>query len=201
MVTGTVRKQQLLVASVGVLLGSAAWLLAAGTTPPPAPTLGAGGGIALIEPQADADVRGFVAACELAEANEIPRLRELADSEDALVAGRAIAALGRLGVLHDDPQLLEHLADSRPRVRHETIIALGPSGDRHMVPLLIPILEDEDLQAQLLAITSLGQLGATDALNELIETPGTDPTVKAFAQGALNPISVPRLLATTGGLQ
>lgn len=192
--------QQLIVAGVGVVLASATWLLASGSTPPPAPSLGPGGGIALLEPGKDSDVPGFVAACEMAEANEIPRLRELASSEDPLVAGRAIAALGRLGGLHDDPGLEGYLQDPRPRVRHEAILGLGSGGDRHVIPLLIPILDDKDPQAKLLAITSLGQLGAIDELTALIETT-TDPTVRTFAQGAVKPISVPRLLATTGSLQ
>jgi HEAT repeat protein len=69
------------------------------------------------------------------------------------------------------------------------------------VPLLIPILEGRDRQARLLAISALGQLGATDVLTPLLEAPSTDATTRAFVQEALRPVSVPSLLSTTAGLK
>ncbi len=186
----------------GAILGTATWLLASAVAPPaPLPTTGSVEDTVLFEPLLESEVSSFVTACELADASEIPRLRQMAGSEDPLVAGRAIAALGRLGSVHDDPELLKHLQDPRPRVRHETIIDLGSSGEKHVVPLLIPILEEKDSQAQLLAITALGQLGATASLTELAQAPGTDPTTRAFAKGALQTIPVPEFLATTVGLK
>lgn len=192
-------RARLLVVGAGVALGTAAWLFATGgeTQPPP----DGAAGVALFEPERDTDVSGFVAACDLSVEGDIPRLRELARSESPLVAGRAIAALGRLGHLHDDPKLQEHLRDPRPRVRHETIVALGNGGKSHVIPLLIPILQDEDRQARFLAIAALGQLGARDHLTTLIEAPGTDPATRDFARATMTPYTVPDILATTAGLR
>lgn len=157
-------------------------------------------GVALFEPDREADVSGFVAACDLANEHDVPRLRELARSDSPLVAGRAIAALGRLDRLHDDPRLHDHLRDPRPRVRHETIIALGNGGRDHVIPLLIPILEDRDLQARFLAISALGKLGARGTITELIDAPGTDSATRDFARATMTPYTVPDIMATTGSL-
>ena len=193
-------RQKLFVVSVAVIFGTAAWLPFAGSANRPpsnpiSPTV-----TALSEPKLQSDVPGFLAACSAADAGEIPRLRELAQTESPLVVGRAIAALGRLRRLHDDPRLLEYLRDPRDRVRHETIIALGSSGETHVVPLLIPFLEG-GLQARLLAITALGHLGAHDELTRLLQAPATDATTRAFVRAALHPVGVPSLLSTTGGLK
>lgn len=192
-------RARLIVAGAGVVLGTATWLFAtSGGTPPPPDGVT---GVALFEPERETDVSGFVAACDIAGEHDVPRLRELARSDSPLVAGRAIAALGRLDRLHDDPKLKDHLDDSRPRVRHETIIALGNGGRDHVIPLLIPILEDEDQQTRYLAISALGQLGAHDALNQLIASPSTDAATRDFARATMTPYTVPEILATTGSLE
>ena len=194
-------RQKLFVVSLAVILGTAAWLPFAGSANRPPSNPISPGVTALSEPERQSDVPGFITACGAADAGEIPRLRELAQTETSLVVGRAIAALGRLRGLHDDPRLLDYLRDPRDRVRHETIIALGSSGEKHVVPLLIPIVQGGELQARLLAITALGQLGAHDELTRLLQAPGTDATTRAFVRGALHPAVVPSLLSTTAGLK
>ena len=128
-------RQKLFVISLAVILGTAAWLPFAGSASRPLPNPSSPTVTRLSEPEQQSDVPGFIAACWAADAEEIPRLRELAQTENPLVVGRAIAALGRLRGLHDDPRLLNYLRDPRDRVRHETIIGLGSSGERHVVHL------------------------------------------------------------------
>ena len=194
-------RQKLFVISLAVILGTAAWLPFAGSASRPLPNPSSPTVTRLSEPEQQSDVPGFIAACWAADAEEIPRLRELAQTENPLVVGRAIAALGRLRGLHDDPRLLNYLRDPRDRVRHETIIGLGSSGERHVVPLLLTILEGGEHQARLLAIIALGQLGAHDELTRLLKASATDATTRSFVHGALHPADVPPLLSTTAGLK
>jgi hypothetical protein len=194
-------RQKLFVISFAVILGTAAWLPFAGSVNRPKRNPRPPAATALFEPERQSDVPGFIAACWAADAEEIPRLRELAQTETSLVVGRAIAALGRLRSLHDDPRLLAYLRDPRDRVRHETIIGLGASGEKRVVPLLLPILEGGEPQARLLAISALGQLGAHDELTRLLQAPATDAITRAFVRGALHPADVPPLLSTTTGLK
>ena len=194
-------RQKLFVISFAVILGTAVWLPFAGSANRPPSKPFDPGVTALSCPERQSDVPGFLAACSAADADEIPRLRELAQTGNPLVVGRAIAALGRLRRLHDDPRLLDYLRDPRDRVRHETIIALGSSGEKHVVPLLVPIADGREHQARLLAITALGQLGAVDELTRLLQAPATDATTRAFLREALHPAGVPPLLSTTAGLK
>ena len=152
-------------------------------------------------PAAQADLQSLVAACRSADATDAARLRELAASPDPAVAGNAIAALGRLHEVHKDPALLQKLQDPRPRVRHEVIAALGGCGDPAAARLLVPLLTGKDDQARMLAIQGLAQLGVTDPLDRLLQDPGLTPATRTFVQSARAPVRVPRLLATTGGLE
>ena len=72
----------------GAILGTATWLLASSVAPPaPLPATGSVEDTVLFEPLLESEVPGFIAACELADEEEIPRLREMAGSEDPLIAG------------------------------------------------------------------------------------------------------------------
>lgn len=142
-----------------------------------------------------------VAAIHLAERIDADSLRRLAEDEDPRVAGNAIGALGRLGEVDADSDLVDKLDDPRPRVRHEVVAALGHGKDPAAARHLVPLLKSEDEQARLLAIQSLARLGVHEPLRALVEDPATDARTKAFARAASRPPAVPELLATTSGLR
>lgn len=201
-----VRAEHILIAELCLLAAGAAWLgMGVAALPPasPAPPAAAApaGTAALAEPVDQSGLHAFVAACAAADGAAIPRLQELAASPDAAVAGNAIRALGRLKAADRVPGLAALLADGRPRVRHEAIAALGNSGNPDSARLLEPMLYGEDGQGRMLAIQSLVQLGATDALQRLAADPATDPGTRQFLRAATRPLRVPRLLATTAGVE
>lgn len=200
----TTAERRLLVGIGSGLCAGAMLLLLAVPSAPPAP---AKGFAAPLSPLADArpraqqtGVAALVAACSTATAADLSRLRLLAASEDPLVAGNAIRALGRMRAVHQDEQLLQRLDDAAPRVRHELIAALGQCGDATAARWLEPRLYEQDQQARYLAIQALLQLHATGALQRLLQDPRTDASTRAFAQAAAAPLGVPSLLATTAGL-
>ena len=107
-----------------------------------------------------------------AGAGEIEGLVELAThAEDPLVAGTAIAALGRLGAFRATPALVPLLDDPRPRIRQEALVAAGASGDRRFVALLVARLGSVGVTP--LVIQALGRLGGAAAREALV---GLDPS-------------------------
>ncbi|MGE3172515.1 MAG: HEAT repeat domain-containing protein [Planctomycetota bacterium] len=179
------------------LVAAATWFVpgAAEERPPadPAPP------VVLAAPTDAAELRRFVAGCEAADANALPRLRELVASPDPVVAGNAVRALGRLQPDGSEATFAALLHDPRPRVRAEAIAALGAGGDPGAARLLEPLVRVDDRQVRLLAIQALAQLGATDALQRVAADPGAAAETRAFARAASRPVRVPRLLASTVG--
>jgi len=113
---------------------------------------------------APAEVRQFVAFAASAGHDQVPYLRRHAlESESPLVVGNSIRALGRLGAVIRDEQLLGMLADPRLRVRQELVRALGESGDPRAVPPLAKVLQSEDENLRTLAIQALGRIGSDEA--------------------------------------
>jgi HEAT repeat protein len=144
----------------------------------------------LADPTTPAEVRAVVAFCDRARASDAGALRETAlRGRNVLAAGNAIRALGRIGMVSSDPDLVALLRDPRERVRHEAILALGQSGDPGAVPHLEPIaMDDGDPRAQLLAIGALGRLGGPRAdtrLQEILASASCTPEQIAFAREAL----------------
>lgn len=153
------------------------------------------------EPGDRPGLRRLMAACAAADEAAIPRLQKLGASPDPAVAGNAIRALGRLQAADGDPAIVAMLRDERPRVRHEAIVALGASGNPASIPLLEPLLQGRDHQGRLLAIQALAQLGATEVLQRLVADPATDAGTRSFVRAASQPVHVPRLLASTAGIE
>ena len=135
------------------------------------------------------EVREVVRHTRQAKEEDIPALLEAALlSEDPLVAGNAIRALGRLKAVSQDTRLVALLKDPRKRVRQEIVVALGRSQDQRMVDTLLPFLSDEDETLRTLALQALGRLGgrkARDAIRSVIDNEKASTIARAFARSAL----------------
>lgn len=118
-----------------------------------------------LEPETSADVRALIAFCDAATALDTPDLRHAAlEASNPLVAGNAVRALGRLGLVEArDAELVALLRDERPRLRQEIIVALGKSGDPAAVVLLVPLLETTGGMLRPLVVQALVRLGGPEA--------------------------------------
>lgn len=136
-----------------------------------------------------ADVRAVRRFCRDADTSDLVQLRSMALAADPLVAGNAIAALGRLRAVIEDAQLVELLHDPRQRIRQAVVVALGDSGDPRAVAMLVPALDDRSPELRPLVIRALGRLGAAAPLRELLTDPrGSEPD-RIFARTALTEIA------------
>lgn len=109
----------------------------------------------------DAELRAVTRFCRAAGPKDVPELRIAAlHSRDALVAGNAVRALGRLGRVVDDVRLLALLEDERLRVRQEVVLALGLSGDTRAVGPLEHFLEQADAEIKPLIEQALRRLAS-----------------------------------------
>ncbi|MCP3915267.1 MAG: hypothetical protein GY711_06910 [bacterium] len=116
------------------------------------------------------EVREVIRYCRSAGPERAAHLRSAAlASDDPLVVGNAVRALGRLGVFASDVELARLLDDPRQRVRQEAIRALGASGDATDLPRLSSILNKRDPTLGPLAIEAIGRL-RDGAGRELLES-------------------------------
>lgn len=149
------------------------------------------------------EVRQVVHYARDAASEDIATLTHMATrSEDPLVAGNAIRALGRLNALAGDPELVALINDSRLRVRQETVIALGLSGNAEMVDHLLPVLEEEENGLRHLAIQALGRLGgpvARKRLEEVLHDGNATEADRTFARSALDEVDDPRKVSVRPG--
>lgn len=138
------------------------------------------------------EVRRVVHFTRDAQRGDRSLLREMAlRSQNALVAGHAIRALGRLKSVAGDPGLVALLHDPRLRVRQETVVALGLSDDSTMVGRLLPLLEAGDADLRPLVIQALGRLGdhrAVAPIRGLLRDPESTKTERVFARQAVEAI-------------
>ncbi len=125
-----------------------------------------------------------------ADSGDIPALRTMAlESEDPLVAGNAIKALGRMNALSGDEEIFALLDDKRPRIRQEMVTALGLSGDSAAVEKLLPLLDSSGPNLRPLVIQALGRIGGKPAKErlEIIARNESEPrTDRVFARTALD---------------
>jgi HEAT repeat protein len=134
------------------------------------------------------EVRAVVRLAREAKLEDVPALRRAAlESPDPLVAGNAIAALGRLGKVAGDAELLALFDDPRPRLAQELVAALGRSGDASAVPRLAAVLRERDETLRSLALQALGRLGGAEAralAAAALADPRSGEVERAFAQEA-----------------
>ncbi len=138
-----------------------------------------------LDPTTPADVREILRYCEAAGSEQIADLRRAAlESSHPLAVGNALRALGRLGAVMGDPDLLALVEDERPRVRQELVMALGVSGDPAALGMLSPLLDSEP-GLRPLVIQALGRLGGDQARAILATVRPSDETERAYLRTAL----------------
>lgn len=109
--------------------------------------------------ESDGDLRVFLREVKAAGREDEDDLRHLAlHSKDPLVAGNAIRALGRLGLVAGDEEWTALLDDPRMRVRQEIVRALGQSKDPRVAAVLHRMSNGNDPTLRTIAIHSLAQL-------------------------------------------
>lgn len=138
-------------------------------------------------------------------------LHEITDP-DAQVRCNIAAALARIGDPQTDPQIIDAqltlLEDDQPEVRAQAAGALGELGDERAILPLRLLLQDSDPLVIRATVLALGLLGASSALEDILEildiasTPPVDRVWQAvresaiFALGMLNDTrAVPALVA------
>ena len=143
----------------------------------------------LWQPRTPEDVRELVHFCREATSEHVLELRSVAlSSDDPLVVGNALRALGRLHAVAKDPELIALVGDERPRVRQEVVVALGNSGYPPVVGDLLPLLDRGDAALRPLVLDALGRVGGTKArerLTEVLEDSSTSSIDRTFARAAL----------------
>lgn len=146
-------------------------------------------GALIQEPVTQADARSMIRFCDRASAGQRNALRETAlQAKDPLAAANAVRALGRLGAVLGDAELVALLRDPRERVRDETILALGEGRDEAAVALLAPLAQGDDPKVRTLAIRAIGRAGggqAESALADVLRRPSATREELAFARAAL----------------
>ena len=120
-------------------------------------------------PQAAASLRA------LGDAAAVPALMDALADPSGSVQREAAIALGHLGDLRAVPALIDALgatnimAEERRGLRENLVNALGRLGDRRAVPALIRALNDYDKHVRNAALTSLAELGGSQAEGALID--------------------------------
>ncbi len=120
-------------------------------------------------PQAAASLRA------LGDAAAVPALMDALTDPSRAVQREAAVALGHLGDLRAVPALIDALgatnimAEERRGLRENLVNALGRLGDRRAVPALIRALKDYDKHVRSAALTSLAELGGSQAEDALID--------------------------------
>jgi HEAT repeat protein len=136
-----------------------------------------------------AEVRTVTRFCNKAGPGDIAALRHAATkSDDPLVVGNALRALGRLGAFAGDAELEALLADERQRVRQEAVIALGYSGSAGAVERLVPLAEERDPMLRPLVLQALGRLGGEQAravLKSVLSDASSSEAERALAREGL----------------
>jgi len=134
-------------------------------------------------------MRAAIRYCQNAPSAAIPELRRLAlSARDPLLAGNAVRALGRLGVVANDQHLVALIRDPRLRMRQEAVVALGVDGDPTAVEPLASILAGTDATIRPLAIEALGKAGGETArklLEAVLQDRRAPEIDRVFARAAL----------------
>lgn len=136
-----------------------------------------------------AEVRRVVKFCRKAGPESLASLRDAAlRSPDPLVAGNALRALGRLGAVIDDPELVRLIEDPRQRLRQEAVLALGRSRSQAAVQHLAPLLEWDDPVLRPLVLQALASLGgerSREILRSVLDDDRSSATERLIARKGL----------------
>jgi len=109
-------------------------------------------------------------------------------SEDPLVAGNAVLALGRLQAFSSESALLALVSDPRLRVRQDAVKACGLDSSDSALSHLEGVLEEGDPSVRPLALQSLGRIGGARAetlLRNIADDRAASRTDRVFARAAL----------------
>ena len=112
---------------------------------------------------------------ELGDTAAVPALMDALADPSRAVQREAAIALGHLGDLRAVPALIDALGapnlmtEERRGLREDLVNALGRLGDRRAVPSLIRALNDYDKHVRSAALTSLAELGGSQAEDALID--------------------------------
>jgi hypothetical protein len=124
--------------------------------------------------------------------SDVPELRLAAlESDDPYVVGNAIHALGILGRVAGDRELIAMIDDPRLRVRQELVRSLGASSDVSAVAVLGRVIAGDDPTLRPLALQALGRLGGDEArrlIASTLDDPRSDAVELAFARAAARSI-------------
>ena len=154
-----------------------------------APATGGLAGLSETRATSPAAVREVLRLTRDATPEDRVALRRAAlESDDALVAGNAAKALGRLKLFSSDPELLALLSDPRPRVRQDAAQACGADGREAAVPALIAASADADAACRTLIVAALGRIGGSEARDFVLRAandPARSETERVFAREAL----------------
>ena len=88
-------------------------------------------------------------------------------SDDLLLKGSALYAMGRTGEVHWLECLVPETRNPSPPLRFEAANACGQLEEEDAIPHLIPLMQDDDLQVQLSAIRAVGAIGGSLAKKAL----------------------------------
>ncbi len=112
------------------------------------------------------------------------------DSDDELIKGSALKAMGHSINKRWLPEVGKDLSNAAPLLRYEAVMAAGEMGSDELLQPIINLTGDHDREVQLAAVWSLGQIGGPEAsrfLKEIGES--DDETMAAAALEALDEIT------------
>ncbi|HID49138.1 MAG TPA: serine/threonine protein kinase, partial [Chromatiales bacterium] len=132
-----------------------------------------------------ADALGSIGGPKVVEA-----VLKLINNEDEFLRRTAVEILNSIKDERAVNYLITALEDEDWWVRERAADALANLGDKRAVPALVAMLDKQDESASI-AIKALGQLGATEAIDPLIEClrATTDDSIKKETMKALNKLT------------
>ena len=130
-----------------------------------------------------------VATFDFPEADDV--IRSAHRDPDLSLRQSSLYAMGESSNLQWLSTVVSDTDHDRPDIRFEAAVALGKLGEEDTTPYLIKLIQDEDLQVQIAAIRSLGEIGghlARTALERCLKL--GDEAIEQAAEDALRAIEL-----------